>query len=72
MTKFSCTMSSGSLLHYATIIAENAREAREMAVAETNKQLAGRGGRWREWSTAVLEAEVEGPARTLECGHRDN
>ena len=55
MMKFSCTMSSGSDIFYATVIAENAQQAREMA--ETKK------GRSREWNVAVLEPEVLGPAR---------
>jgi len=57
MMKFSCTMSSGSDIFYATVIAENAQQAREMAAAETKK------GRPREWNVAVLEPEVLGPAR---------
>jgi hypothetical protein len=65
MTKFSCTMISGSDIFYATVIAEGAKEAREMAAAETKK------GRPREWSVAVLEAEVAGPARFLSSGGQD-
>ena len=71
MTKFSCTMSSGSYLYYATLIADDAQQAREMALAETNKKSSGSGGRPRDWSVAVLESGVSGPARTLDCGHRD-
>jgi len=66
MTKFSCTMSSGSLLYYATLIAENEQQAREMAITETQR------GQPREWSVRVLEKDVEGPARSLASGHRNN
>ena len=71
MTKFSCTMSSGSYLYYATLVAENDQQAREMAFAETSKESSGSRGRLRDWSVRVLESEVEGPARMLEFGHRD-
>jgi len=66
MKKYSCTMSSGSLLFYATLIAENDQQAREIAIAETKR------GEPREWSVRVLEPEVEGPARSLASGHRNN
>ena len=65
MTKFSCSMISGSDIFYATVIAEDAKQAREMAAAETKK------GRPREWSVAVLESEVDGPARFLGSGAQD-
>ena len=65
MTKFSCTMSSGSNFYYATLIAESEQQAREMAVAETKRGVP------RDWSARVLEAEVEGPARALSSGSRD-
>jgi len=65
MMKFSCTMSSGSDIFYATVIAENAQQAREMAAAETKK------GRPREWNVAVLEPGVPGPARFLGSGSQE-
>ena len=65
MMKFSCTMSSGSDIFFATVIAENAQLAREMAAAETKK------GRPREWNVAVLEPEVLGPARFLGSGSQE-
>ena len=65
MTRFGCTMTSGGDIFYATVIAEDAKQARELAAAETRK------GRPREWSTAVLEAEVAGPARFLGAGAQD-
>lgn len=65
MTKFSCSMISGSDIFFATVIAEDAKQAREMAAAETKK------GRPREWSVAVLESEVAGPARFLGSGAQD-
>ena len=37
-----------------------------VAIAETKR------GQPREWSVRVLEAEVEGPARSLASGHRNN
>jgi hypothetical protein len=63
--KFSCTMVSGADIFYCTLIAEEAKEAREMAASETKK------GRPREWSVTVLEAEVAGPARFLGSGAQD-
>ena len=45
--------------------------AKEMAVEETNKKWSRNGGRPRDWNVAVLEAEVDGPARVLDCGHRE-
>ena len=66
MTKFSCTMSSGSLLYYATLIAENEQQAREIAIAATQR------GEPREWSVRAMEKDVEGPARSLSSGHRNN
>lgn len=65
MTKFSCSMVSGSDIFYATVIAEDAKQAKEMAAAETKK------GRPREWSVAVLEPDVGGPARFLGSGAQD-
>jgi hypothetical protein len=63
--KFSCSMVSGSDIFYATLIAEDSKQAKEMAAAETKK------GRPREWNVAVLEAEVAGPARFLGSGAQD-
>jgi hypothetical protein len=65
MTKFSCTMSIGSYIFYATVIAENEQEAKVIAVAETKK------GEAREWSVRVFERDVEGPARALASGSRE-
>jgi hypothetical protein len=65
MTKFSCSMISGSDIFYATVIAEDAKQAREMAATETKK------GRPREWSVSVLESEVAGPARFIGSGAQD-
>ena len=65
MTRFGCTMTSGGDIFYATVIAEDAKQAREMVAAETKK------GRPREWSVAVLEPEVAGPARFLGSGAQD-
>jgi hypothetical protein len=45
----------GEHARHATLIAEDAKQAREMAAAETKKD------RPREWSVAVLEPEVAGP-----------
>jgi hypothetical protein len=65
MMKFSCTMSSGGDFFYVTLIAETARQARELAAAETKK------GAPRDWNTAVLEREVPGPAGVIASGSRD-
>jgi hypothetical protein len=70
MTKYTCTMMSISDIHYATLIAENEEQAREMAISETKKKGYG-GGRPRNWSVRVLEADVDGPARVIDCGHRE-
>jgi hypothetical protein len=71
MNKFSCTRSLGEDLFYATLIAEDAQQAKDMAVAETNKTLMGNGGRPVEWSVRVIESDIDGPARVLNCGHRE-
>ena len=71
MNKFSCTRSLGEDIFYATLIAENEQQAREMAVEETNKKWSRNGGRPREWGVRVLESGVDGPARVLDCGHRE-
>ncbi len=65
MIKYSCSMISGGDIFYATVIAEDVKRAKEMAAAETKK------GRPREWSVAVLETEVAGPARFLGSGAQD-
>jgi hypothetical protein len=66
MIKFSCTLvTGGEDFLYATVIAETARQARDLAAAETKK------GSPRDWNAAVLEREVEGPARVLESGERE-
>ena len=71
MNKFSCTRSLGEEIYYATLIAENEQQAREMALEETNKRWSRSGGRTREWSVRVLESGVEGPARIIDCGYRE-
>jgi hypothetical protein len=71
MLKYSCTKSLGEDIFYATLIAEDPQQAREMAVEETNRKWSRNGGRPRDWNVAVLEADVEGPARVLDCGHRE-
>jgi hypothetical protein len=65
MIKFSCTMSVGSDIFFATLIAEDAKQAREMAAAETNQ------GRPREWSVRAIESDVAGPARFLGTGAQE-
>ena len=71
MNKFSCTRSLGEEIYYATLIAENEQQARDMALEETNKKWSRSGGRAREWSVRVLESGVEGPARIIDCGSRE-
>jgi hypothetical protein len=71
MNKFTCTRSLGEEIYYATLIAENEEQAREMAVDETNKKFSKSGGRLREWSVRVLESGVDGPARIIDCGYRE-
>jgi hypothetical protein len=71
MIKYSCTKSLGEDIFYATLIAEDPQQAREMAVEETNRKWSRNGGRPRDWNVAVLEADVEGPARVPDCGHRE-
>ena len=71
MDKFSCTRSLGEEIYYATLIAENEQQAREMAVEETNKKFSKSGGRLREWSARVLESDVDGAARVIDCGYRE-
>jgi hypothetical protein len=71
MDKFSCTRSLGEEIYFATLIAENAQQAKEMAIAEVNEKFSKSGGRIREWSVRVLEPGVDGPARILDCGYRE-
>jgi hypothetical protein len=71
MKKFGCTRSIGEEIYYATLIAEDEQQAREMAVAEVNQKWHKNGGRPREWSLRVLEAETEGPARVIDCGYHE-
>ena len=71
MNKFSCTRSLGEEIYYATLIAKNEQQAREMALEETNRKWSRSGGRAREWSVRVLESGVEGPARIIDCGYRE-
>ena len=71
MNKFSCTRSLGEEIYYATLIAENEQQAREMGLEETNRKWSRSGGRAREWSVRVLESGVEGPARIIDCGYRE-
>ena len=70
MNKYTCTMMSISDIHYATLVAKDEAEAREMAMAETQRRGYG-PGRARNWSVRVLEADVEGPAQIIDCGHRE-
>lgn len=66
MNKFSCTLiTGGEDFLFVTLIAETARQARELAASETKK------GSPRDWNAAVLEREVEGPARVLDAGSRE-
>jgi hypothetical protein len=65
MNKYSCTMSSISEFHFATLVAETDQQAKEMAAAET------KAGEARNWSARVLESNVEGPARLLASGRRE-
>ena len=71
MNKFSCTRSLGEEIYFATLIAENEQQAKEMAIDEVNQKFHKSGGRVREWSIRVLESEVDGPARILDCGYRE-
>ena len=70
MNKYTCTMMSVSDIHYATLVAESDEQAKEMAMAEIQKQGLS-GGRARNWSVRVLESDVEGPARMIDCGYRE-
>jgi len=65
MTKFGCTMTVSSDIFFCTLIAEDAKQAREMAAAETKQ------GRPREWSARALESDVAGPARFLGSGNQE-
>jgi hypothetical protein len=65
MNKYTCTMSIGEEIFYATLIADDEQQAKQMAIAETKQ------GQPRNWSVRVLEAGVEGPARALASGHRE-
>jgi len=69
MIKYTCTMMGIGDIYYATVIAENDQQAKEIAIAETLK--GGYAGRARNWSVRVLEADVDGPARVLDVGNRE-
>jgi hypothetical protein len=69
MTKYTCTMMGIGDIYYVTLIAENEQQAKDMAMAETQK--GGYAGRPRNWSAGVLETDVEGPARVLDSGNRE-
>ena len=69
MIKYTCTMMGIGDIYYVTLIAENEQQAKEMALAETQK--GGYAGRPRNWSVGVLETDVEGPARILDSGNRE-
>jgi len=71
MNKFVCTRSLSEEIYYATLVAENEQQARELAIDETNRKFSKSGGRPREWSVRVLEQGVDGPARILDCGYRE-
>jgi hypothetical protein len=65
MNKYSCSMASISDIFFATLVAEDEAQAKELAIAETKQ------GQPRNWSARVLEPNVEGPARVLASGKRD-
>ena len=66
MNKFSCTMvAGGEDFFYVTLVAETAKEARELAAAESKR------GTPRDWNAAILERDVPGPARVLDSGSRE-
>ena len=65
MNKYSCTMASVSDIYFATLVAENDQQAKEMAAAETKQ------GQPRNWSVRVLEAGVSDPAGVLASGRRE-
>jgi hypothetical protein len=58
-------MSSISDFYFATLVAEDETQAKDLAIAETKQ------GQPCNWSARVLEANVEGPARVLASGHRE-
>lgn len=70
MNKYTCTRMSVSDIYFATLVAENEDQAREMCIAEAAKRGYG-DSRPRNWSVRVLEADVEGPAQMIDCGHRE-
>jgi hypothetical protein len=71
MNKYSCTKSLSEEIYYANLIAESVQQAKQMAIDETNAKWSGNGGRARDWSVRLLEADVEGPARILDCGYHE-
>ncbi|HVC55986.1 MAG TPA: hypothetical protein VND95_08525 [Stellaceae bacterium] len=71
MMKFTCTRMDIGEIFYVTLVAESAEQAKEMALAATNEKWFGEGGRLRNWSAAVLERDVAGPAAIIDCGRRE-
>lgn len=71
MIKYGCTKSISEEIYYANLVAENVQQAKQMAIDEINEKWHGNGGRPRDWSVRVLEPDVEGPARVLDCGYHE-
>jgi hypothetical protein len=69
MTKYRCTLSSGSYLYHATVIAGSEQQAKEMAAVEADKKWSGYGLGRAKWNVAVVTSSVSGPARVLECSY---
>jgi hypothetical protein len=72
MNKYSCTKSISEEIYYATLIAETSQQANKWRLTRPIRNgWSGNGGWPRDWSVRVLETNVDGPARIIECGYHE-
>jgi hypothetical protein len=69
MRTYRCTHSTGSYLYYATVVAADEQQAKEIAAVSSDKKWPGYGlGRVR-WNVSLVKSGESGPARILECSY---
>ncbi len=71
MKKYRCTLTQGSYLYYATVVATDERQATELAAVEANEKWSGYGLGRAKWNSALVDSSVSGPARVLECSYHN-
>ena len=70
MKKYRCTLTSGSFLYYATVIAGDEQHAKELAATEADSRWSGCSLGTARWNVAQLESGVSGPARVIDCDYK--